>query len=817
MQKGKNGSSRVAALVCSVALFATLLPVQVLAADEGMQETLTAVTLLEENGEETVSEQGDADNQQDEAVACTKSEDCAAETHEEGCPKYVVPEGEGGETQIPEPEESQNDILEVLPATDNEATAGDAPDVGKENLPDPANGVQPLGDTQTTGAAMATYVSADGAVKSESDVTLEAAVDALNNAGGGTVTVTQSGTVSKTMEIKSNIAIVADKPVTVSFPTVGSIDYSMFYIETSHSLTLGQDGLQEEMLAFDLSGAEPQIRYGALVDGEADVTLCIEDGTLITGARTCVVWLPYYSNLHVDQPNTVKMNGGIIRNNNLSEEYQSIITTNYFIMTGGKIVNNTTTEGCVDVSVSFEINGIAEIAENVCGDAPVICDTNSANISRLGGNAVIRDCKGGQAGALHVGTSKGYQQIMEGEAQILRCTQTKVEEYENKLASYSGAIYFYTADGIFTMQDSALISSCSGCVGAVGIECNVWGRLYENLGPITFTMKDNAKITQNSGVFGGGVGFNLYTNATIEGNAEISHNSASKAGGGIFLVSLSKPGSTPITSLFVQGGSIKENSAPLGGGVCVASYRKLCDLLGIQYSGESAEPAVLELNSGATITGNTAAEQGGGIWVSWENSPKLSGVINVTGNTLENDTVNDIYLDRDPDAPEDPVVPEWPEGSEEPGNEPSVEEFLEFVHTLATQTAKDVLEATSDSDVVQSAQGVGYLPEEITADDLSPEEMASLRDWLEEQLIIVQSYNLFSVNIIAQYKNTYGAQPSLDVFKQTVKVVYEDYVVFDTKAFSIGWTFDPSNEKVVMAASQLGLSVENGRYTGTEE
>lgn len=93
MQKGKNGMRRVAALVCSVALFATLLPVQVLATDEGIQEPLTAVTLLNENGEETVSEQGDADNQQEEAVACTKDADCAAETHEEDCPKNGAPEG----------------------------------------------------------------------------------------------------------------------------------------------------------------------------------------------------------------------------------------------------------------------------------------------------------------------------------------------------------------------------------------------------------------------------------------------------------------------------------------------------------------------------------------------------------------------------------------------------------------------------------------------------------------------------------------------------------------------------------------------------
>ena len=99
--------------------------------------------------------------------------------------------------------------------------------------------------------------------------------------------------------------------------------------------------------------------------------------------------------------------------------------------------------------------------------------------------------------------------------------------------------------------------------------------------------------------------------------------------------------------------------------------------------------------------------------------------------------------------------------------------------------------------------------------------MANLRDWLEEQLIIAQSNNLIfsSDNIIAQYKNTYNAKPSLDVFKQTVKVVYEDYVVFDAKAFSsIGWTFDPTNEKVVETAYKLGLTVDdNGSYAGTEE
>ena len=84
MRTGKNGVRRVAALVCSVALFATLLPVQVLAADEATSEPLAAVTSLEESGEEKAPEQGETGIQPETENACTKSEDCVAETHEEG-------------------------------------------------------------------------------------------------------------------------------------------------------------------------------------------------------------------------------------------------------------------------------------------------------------------------------------------------------------------------------------------------------------------------------------------------------------------------------------------------------------------------------------------------------------------------------------------------------------------------------------------------------------------------------------------------------------------------------------------------------------
>ena len=91
MRKGKNGIRRIAALACSVALLATMLPAQVRAADEATSEPLAAVTSLEESGEEKAPEQGETGIQPETENACTKNADCAAEIHAEGCPKYVAP------------------------------------------------------------------------------------------------------------------------------------------------------------------------------------------------------------------------------------------------------------------------------------------------------------------------------------------------------------------------------------------------------------------------------------------------------------------------------------------------------------------------------------------------------------------------------------------------------------------------------------------------------------------------------------------------------------------------------------------------------
>lgn len=187
-------------------------------------------------------------------------------------------------------------------------------------------------------------------------------------------------------------------------------------------------------------------------------------------------------------------------------------------------------------------------------------------------------------------------------------------------------------------------------MGAIGVN-------YTN-----FTMKGNAKITGNKGRLCGGVGMTR-SQVKIEGDSVISNNDGGRAGGGI--LALSWPSNFP-TTLSISGGHITGNEAPQGAGICVAGEKLRSDLLPLPPEYGGPQPCQLELSTGAEITGNTATKQGGGIWVGWEVSPKISGEIHVAGNTLEDGTANDIYLDRDPAAPPDPDEPEWGEEPDAP-------------------------------------------------------------------------------------------------------------------------------------------------------
>ena len=135
----------------------------------------------------------------------------------------------------------------------------------------------------------------------------------------------------------------------------------------------------------------------------------------------------------------------------------------------------------------------------------------------------------------------------------------------------------------------------------------------ENNGGI-FNMYDGT-ISNNSATTGGGlfmcnnVGniFNMY-------GGSITGNTATSKGGGVY----SDGGKITMT-----GGSIDNNNAPQGGGMYA--------------SGGSAAM------SGGSITRNTATGKGGGVYVSEGGSLRISGSVQITGNTKES-AANNVEL-----------------------------------------------------------------------------------------------------------------------------------------------------------------------------
>lgn len=578
-----------------------------------------------------------------------------AEGEQDGKVETPGDQQNGGSVQTPQapdntenpntPEENPSKAPAGPQVTDN----GEAPDEGESEPQSPDNGEQPLSETRDTGAALADYAANDG--KTGTNVTLNEAADILNEHGGGIITVTKSGTVKVNalagVTIDSQIQVIANTPVVLSVES-DVRNGSMFVIKKSteearNTLTLGDDKMAAGLLTLDLSTAAPgnQCGFVSASDYTGDKSvLYIKDGVVLTGASDHGV-SPGYSIGDF----TVEMSGGEIVDNHTP---YAIIQASHFIMTGGRIANNSITNTYRNLIFStgdFDIKGNAVIEDCEGGESVVY--TSDSEKCYIRGNAKIQNCKGQSVGAVLGGRDDGFELIVDENAKILNCHQINSDETVSNLRA--GAIV--VRQGSLTLQGNAEISGCTGYVGAIGIK-------YTN-----FTMKGNAKITENKGRLCGGVGMTL-SQVKIEGDSVISNNDGERAGGGILALSL--PSYFP-TTLSISGGHITGNEAPQGAGICVAGENLVSELLPPEYGGLIPQPCQLELSTGAEITDNTATEQGGGIWVGWEVSPKISGAINVTGNTLKkNGTANDIYLDRDPVAPADPDEPEWGEEPDAP-------------------------------------------------------------------------------------------------------------------------------------------------------
>lgn len=149
--------------------------------------------------------------------------------------------------------------------------------------------------------------------------------------------------------------------------------------------------------------------------------------------------------------------------------------------------------------------------------------------------------------------------------------------------------------------------------GGVNIVARGDGGIFNLYGGV---ISDNKANDAGGGVYvyGRGSVFTLY-------DGKITNNSAGTDGGGVSAAS---------NDFYMNGGSITGNTAAKGGGVSVGYY-------------SSADFTM----NGGEIKSNMASDNGGGVYVETSYSDiHLSGTVNITGNTTNNNA-NNVYLPSD--------------------------------------------------------------------------------------------------------------------------------------------------------------------------
>ena len=308
------------------------------------------------------------------------------------------------------------------------------------------------------GDALCSYTSTNGSVTG-SNATINEAVAALNDAGGGTITVTQSGKVAANIIVTSEITILAQEgnSVTVTPEFTSDWNSALFKFdvnkETTHrgSLTFGKDGMSDGLLTF--SGGNQSDVNSTLVSYETFVSygdavlrkVALHDGVSITGFTTSV--------LTGNGLISFQMDGGKIHENNTTA---TLISVAEFEMTGGEIYKNTSTTGnLVIVYDSSEdrnatrIAGGAKIYQNSVSQWKYLIDSDMP--IEMGENAEIYECT-----SPAVIYSKSNV-TMSGSATVVRCTS---------LSSNYGIIY---TEGSVTMEGDACIGNNEGLANAAAI------------------------------------------------------------------------------------------------------------------------------------------------------------------------------------------------------------------------------------------------------------------------------------------------------------------------------------------------------------
>ena len=319
--------------------------------------------------------------------------------------------------------------------------------------------------------------------------------------------------------------------------------------------------------------------------------ICMQSGeytvnigsTVISGNKAAGYGGGIYSNV----TGTVNLNDGVQVINNTSSSNGGGVasSTKAFNVKSGVVIDDnksSTQGGGVYVgSGSFNVYDGAEINRNTSINYGGGISVNGATVNITGGKITENDC---------IGVTN------------------------NGNTGWGGGIYLEKN----TNEIGSTLNMSGGEIGKNKALRN-GGGIYANSSS-TVNLSDNAVVKENTSSIGGGV-YGYASKLNIADNAKVSENVASSNAGGLYI------GENAVLNM--SGGEVSNNvskattinpNSPVGGGGILFAYS--------QYATSGAG-----VISGGKITGNTAAFDGGGIFLGTKcNNVVVSGTAEITGN-----------------------------------------------------------------------------------------------------------------------------------------------------------------------------------------
>jgi len=326
-------------------------------------------------------------------------------------------------------------------------------------------------------------------------------------------------------------------------------------------------------------------------------TITVADGGILELAGIFVTHLSGDTGrgVHVQTGGILLLSDGEISNNVYTNYGGGVDNAGNFTMTGGKISGN---------SVTFSDGGVYNEGNFTLINGEI--SNNTANRSGGVGNVGNFTMSGGKISNNTVTTLGGG---IENTFGIF--TMTNGEISGNTAGTLGGGIFNYVSFPYVDLYSNIIISG-----GLIANNTATYGGGVYNEG--SFSLSSGTISGNHATIHGGGVFNEDYANTifTMSGGT-ISSNTATYGGGGVHSDG----------NFIMYSGTIANNIAATGGGVQNSGSFSMYN--GIISNNTAAFGGGIYLANGSvdllsgTISGNTASNDGGGVWVAYEDLDKL--------------------------------------------------------------------------------------------------------------------------------------------------------------------------------------------------